>query len=483
MLFNSYTFLIFLAVVLPVSRMLSNWTLRKAFLLSVSYLFYAAWNPPFVLLLWFSTGVDWYLARAIHRACEPHRRKGLLIASLLINLGLLGYFKYGGFLLDNFTALLHGLGIAYQPPPFSVILPVGISFYTFQTLSYTIDIYRGKFAPWPSFLDYALYVSFFPQLVAGPIVRAHDFLPQCVEPKVGSARQIGWGLSLLVLGLFYKVVIADRIMSAVVESIFDAAAQPSFAEAWTGTLAFAIQIYADFSGYSLCAIGVGLCFGFVLPDNFRFPLAAVGFADYWRRWHITLSTWLTSYVYIPLGGNRSGRFNTYRNIVITLLLGGLWHGASWLFVLWGGLHAFYMVVERLIQEQAWSRHRLWQTSFAQFGLALLTFFLGCFTRVFFRAANLDRALTTIKAMVGVGGVDGAWALGPVGFGLARRDYAMVLGLTAAFLLFEWSMRDRSFEALAAQMPWWMRAAILAVLLYAVWTMLPGEDRAYIYFQF
>ncbi|RIK55790.1 MAG: membrane-bound O-acyltransferase family protein [Chloroflexi bacterium] len=477
MLFNSYTFLIFLAVVLPVSRVLSNWTARKGFLVAVSYLFYAAWNPPFVLLLWFSTVVDWYLARAIYHAAHPGRRKGLLGVSLLINLGLLGYFKYGGFLLDNFTALMHGLGVVYQPPPFSIILPVGISFYTFQTLSYTIDIYRGKFAPWHSFLDYALYVSFFPQLVAGPIVRAHDFLPQCVEPKLGSARQVGWGLSLLVLGLFYKVVIADRIMAEVVEAVYDAAALPNFAEAWTGTLAFAIQIYADFAGYSLCAIGVGLCFGFVLPDNFRFPLAAVGFADFWRRWHITLSTWLGSYLYIPLGGNRKGTLNTYRNLVITMLLGGLWHGASWLFVLWGGLHAFYLVVERLIQGQAWARHRLWQVPPVQFGLALLTFTLGCFTRVFFRAPHLERALTTLKMMLGAG-----WHMQP-GIEIARRDYLMVLALLAAFLLFEWYMRDKSYEWLAAQMPWWARSAIMAVLLFAVVISLPKGDHAFIYFQF
>ena len=245
---------------------------------------------------------------------------------------MLGFFKYGGFLLANFRRGLALLGVDYVPPEMDIFLPIGISFYTFQTLSYTIDVYRGHTRPWPSFLDFAMFVTFFPQLVAGPIVRAAEFLPQCVTPKRANAHQLGWGASLLVLGIFEKVVLADGVMAPVVDTVYGSVREAGFFSAWVGTLAFGSQIFFDFAGYSTCAIGAGLSLGFVLPDNFRFPYAAVGISDFWTRWHISLSSWLRDYLYIPLGGNRQGLVRTQANLMVTMLLGGLWHGAAWRFV-------------------------------------------------------------------------------------------------------------------------------------------------------
>jgi len=289
-----------------------------------------------VFLLWLSTVVDWFAARWMYNARTKVLRIVFLVLSLCVNLGLLGFFKYGNFLLDNFILCTDFLGIHFQPARPDIILPVGISFYTFQTLSYTLDIYRRKIRPWHSFLDYALYVTFFPQLVAGPIVRAVEFLPQCIRPRRANRSQLSWGLSLLVIGLFEKVVIADGFLAPIVEAVYDSPLKPNFISAWGATVAFAGQIFCDFAGYSTCAIGVAMCLGFSLPDNFRFPYAAVGFSDFWRRWHISLSTWLRDNLYIPLGGNLGGQVRTYANLMITMLIGGLWHGASWTFVVWGG---------------------------------------------------------------------------------------------------------------------------------------------------
>ena len=273
----------------------------------------------------------------------------MLVASLAVNLGLLGFFKYRVFFLENFVALLNSVGVDFHPARPSIILPVGISFYTFQTLSYTLDIYMGKMKPARSFLDYALFVTFFPQLVAGPIVRAAHFLPQCEDARRTTLSQLGWGLSLILFGLFQKSVIADGLMAPVVERVYDSGEVLSFGAGWVGTLAFAMQIFCDFSGYSTCAIGTAMCLGFWLPVNFRSPYAAIGFSDFWRRWHVSLSSWLRDYLYIPLGGNRKGTARTYVNLMITMLLGGLWHGASWNFVIWGGLHGVYLIVERLLK--------------------------------------------------------------------------------------------------------------------------------------
>jgi alginate O-acetyltransferase complex protein AlgI len=301
-----------LAVVLFLHHLPFPWQVKKWNLWIASYIFYAAWNPPFVVLLWISTVVDWFAGSWIYRTQKPSFKRALLFLSLGANLGLLGYFKYGEFLLENFIGFLSVFHIDFQPAAPDVVLPVGISFYTFQSISYSFDIYREKIRPWKRFSDFALFVTFFPQLVAGPIVRAADFLPQTVD----------WGLSLIAIGLFEKIILADDILAPVADNVF---AQPLSAgqmDTWIGTLAFSGQIFFDFSGYSICAIGTAMCLGFVLPDNFHFPYAAVGFSDFWRRWHRSLSTWLRDYLYISLGGNRKGSARTHLNLMLTMLIGG-----------------------------------------------------------------------------------------------------------------------------------------------------------------
>jgi len=472
MFFNSLTFVVFFAVVLGLYLPpLLSWRAKKTLLLVASYLFYAAWNPPFVLLIVLSTVVDFFVARWLARA--QRGRGWLLLASLVVNLGLLAFFKYGTFALDNFTLVVHSLGIPYQPAAPDIILPVGISFYTFQTLSYTIDVYRKQLEPRASFLDFALFVTFFPQLVAGPIVRAADFLPQLDAPRGVDRSQLGWGLSLMVLGLWEKEALADGILGGVVNQVYGDAAAASFVEAWMGTFAFSGQIFFDFAGYSTCAIGAAMCLGFVLPDNFRFPYAAVGFSDFWRRWHISLSSWLRDYLYISMGGNRKGRLRTYANLMNTMLLGGLWHGASWQFVVWGFLHGLYLMVERGIQ--VFTKGKPWARAWpVKLLTALATYVFVCIAWVFFRATTFTDAWEILTAMFGIG--TGA------GVGVGAFQLAAAGAVTALLLLGHHLLRDTTVEAVAARVPWWGRGLILAGMLAGIF-LSPGERLAFIYFQF
>lgn len=474
MLFNSISFLQFFLAVLALHALPLPWGWKKFNLLAASYLFYAAWNPPFVVLIWISTLVDWFVVRAMARTSATSRRRALLFVSLGCNLGLLAFFKYGGFALDNFVAMVNAAGIQYQPAAPNIILPVGISFYTFQTLSYTLDVYRGQGRPWKSFLDFALYVTFFPQLVAGPIVRAVDFLPQCIAPHRPDRKQLSWGLSLLTLGLFQKVVVADGLLAPIADRVYADALHMGTIDAWIGTLAFSGQIFCDFAGYSTCAIGVALCLGFRIQDNFRFPYASIGFSDFWRRWHISLSSWLRDYLYISLGGNRTGRARTQLNLMITMLLGGLWHGAAWTFVVWGGLHGMYLVLERKLREWA-PPSPLWGLLPVRIGLALATYACVCLTWVFFRAQDFPSAGSLVASMFG-------WQPQTVYRMVSANDIALVLGVTAVMLAVHWVLRETTVEAAAARLPWWLRGAALAAMLTAVFTM-AGDDRAFIYFQF
>ena len=493
MQFNSLLFCLFFGAVLLLHYVPKlPWTARKGVLLLVSYLFYAAAHPPFVALLWLSTIVDWFAAKGMHRSASLAGRRGWLAASLACNLGMLFYFKYGEFLLENFTAAVHAVGwTGYEPPDVDILLPVGISFFTFQTLSYTIDVYRRNAEPWGSFLDFALYVSFFPQLVAGPIVRATDFLPQLEQPRAADGPRFGWGLSLLVIGLFEKVVVADGLLAPTVETVFGtpgsaagalaAAAEAglpaggyTFTSAWVGTLAFAGQIFCDFAGYSTCAIGVAMCLGFALPDNFRFPYAAVGFSDFWRRWHISLSTWLRDYLYIPLGGNRGGRAFLYRNLMLTMLLGGLWHGAAWTFLAWGGLHGALLIAERGLRALPSAKWGVWKRWYGELPLIAATFLAVCVTWVFFRAESFPQAWAVLEALAGAGG-----------FGkgeLLTRDIGFTAVGVGGILLTHYLMRNTTVEDAAAKVPWWLLSVVLAGMLVLV-ALTPAEDRAFIYFQF
>jgi alginate O-acetyltransferase complex protein AlgI len=472
-LFNSLTFIVFFAIVLALHYAPFSWTTKKFNLLIASYLFYAAWNPPFVILVWLSTVVDWHVANRLHLEERQARRRFLLLISVLVNLGLLGYFKYGEFMLQNFQVLMAAIGVDYQPPEWSIVLPVGISFYTFQTMAYSLDVYLRRAAPAKSFLDFSLFVTFFPQLVAGPIVRPTHLIPQFKLPRVASRDQLRWGLALITLGLFSKIVIADGMLSPAADDVFGAGEMLHPLDAWLGTLAFSGQIFCDFAGYSTTAIGVALCLGFSLPDNFRFPYAAIGFSDFWRRWHISLSTWLRDYLYIPLGGNRKGNLRTYANLMTTMLLGGLWHGASWTFVVWGGLHGAYLAAERWLVARLGGQ-AIWNRWFARLGLALLTYFLVNLTWVFFRAQDFATAWRMTDTMLTFE-MDGKKVL-------TSAAIVEVVGVIAGMLAVHWFMRNRRLDQVASNTPNWLLGLLWGGMLWLI-TITQGGSDAFIYFQF
>ena len=359
MLFNSIDFLIFFTLVLIGIYLIKIKKFQHIFLLVASYFFFYYSNNYLILLLIYSTIIDFYLGKAIYNTTSIQKKKILLIASLAGNLGLLGFYKYSDFAILQFNILGNSIDLAHEIPLLNIALPVGISFYTFQTISYTVDIYRKKLEPSDSFWEFALFVSFFPQLVAGPIVRASEFLPQLREKienihfknnlkqiVIGNSN-LKLGITMMALGFFKKMFFADNI-APLVNQIF---IQPVGSDSFTiilGAIAFGIQIYGDFSGYSDIAIGAALILGFKLPMNFNKPYFATSPSDFWRRWHISLSSWLRDYLYIPLGGSKKSHVQTYANLATVMFLGGLWHGASWNFVIWGLLHGGYLAIHRLI---------------------------------------------------------------------------------------------------------------------------------------
>ena len=351
MSFNSTPFAVFLfCVFFAYWAMARTSTLRKVFLLVASCLFYMSWDARFLVLILASTVLDFVCGREIHGSASASRRRFWLAASLLGNLGLLGFFKYFNFFAETWIDLLRGLGLSQAAgwEHWNIVLPVGISFYTFQTLSYTIDIYRRELEPVGSLLDFALFVSFFPQLVAGPIVRARDFLPQLAQPARWDAERAGRGLFLILCGLIKKVGLADVIGHELVVPVFDEPAAYAPLEIAVGVWAALFQFYLDFSAYSDIAIGSAALLGFVLPLNFDRPFMAQSISEFWRRWHITMSTWFRDYVFFSLGGTRTHALGRFRNIMIALLLTGLWHGAAWNYVIWGGFHGLLTWIGTLL---------------------------------------------------------------------------------------------------------------------------------------
>jgi len=496
MLFNSYTFVVFFIAILILHNLPFSWKVKKINLLLASYVFYAAWNPPFILLLWLATVVDFFVGRALYREENIAKKRMLLVISLIGNLGMLIFFKYGGFLLENFTALVNALGIDYHPAKPNIILPAGISFYTFTTLCYTIDMYKRRSKPVKSMLDFSLFVTFFPHLVAGPIVRPPQLVPQFETPRTASQKQLLEGLMLLSLGLFMKVVLADSMLSASADTVFNSNGKLLSLDAWTGVLAFSGQIFFDFAGYSTCAVGAALCLGFVLPQNFLYPYAAIGFTDFWRRWHMTLSAWLRDYLYIPLGGNRKGKFRTYINLMLTMLLGGLWHGANWTFVVWGGLHGFYLWVEKFFKDRGVRNRGMTLVKTGEtapvmvkasmvpditanktvknFFLALLTFFLINVTWVFFRSSTFTQSWELLKSMFGQA---------PDGVALLSTLAIIKVGvIITCMVIAHWLMRNTRVLNVVAKLPWWLTAIIWSVILLLI-IISQESSSSFIYFQF
>jgi alginate O-acetyltransferase complex protein AlgI len=473
MLFNSLTFVVFYVVVTTIYWSLSGWNLRKNLLVVASYIFYGAWNPPFAALLFSTTAMDFWLGRQIAKAQGQSAKKRWLVASVCMNLSMLGFFKYGNFLLQNFQWLVARIGIIYQPPHLDILLPVGISFYTFHSLSYTLDIYRGVLKPTRSLRDFILAVSFFPQLVAGPIVRAGDFLPQLLHPPRLKANQFLWGLALMTLGLFEKIVLADTLLSGSADRVFGYAGPLVALDSWAGVLAFAGQIFCDFAGYSLTAIGAALTLGFHLKDNFRFPYAAIGFSDFWRRWHISLSTFLRDYLYIPLGGNQVAALRAAANLVIVMFLGGLWHGAAWTFVVWGLLHGSYLVVERVLR--IFFEQKPWAATLPVRLLAgFATYVSVCIAWVFFRASDFTIASRMLTGMFG-GHPTGDMIL-------TTRELLQIGLVTAGLISVHCAMREEAFETTVMRLPAWAVTALWSVMAVAI-IFTQGSSNAFIYFQF
>ena len=467
MQFDSFSFVLFFICVLVLFQLAPNWKLQKTVLLLGSYLFYAAWSPPLVVLIWISTVTDFVVALDLCAAEKPGRRRLLLLVSLLVNLGLLSYFKYAEFLLDSFAALIGNFGVIYVAPDFDIILPIGISFYTFQTLSYTIDVYRKRIEATDNLLDFSLFVTFFPQLVAGPIMRAASLLPQFQIPRKLKRANLVLGLSLIAWGLFQKTVLADSLYSPLVDQYFAEPIAHGAASAWLAVFSFSMQIYFDFSGYSLCAVGAAIAFGFALMDNFNAPYAACGFSDFWRRWHISLSQWLRDYLYISLGGSKSGSLKTLRNLCITMLLGGLWHGASWNFVLWGLLHGLLLATEALLRNLPIKRP-------PDFVLVLLTFVVVSLCWIPFRSADISVTVEIVKAMT-------VPAQG-IAESLTLQQLVAAFGIVAVVVYHYWR-RHLSLDDLLRKVPPAIQAGLLAIAIAAIALTATGDSHAFIYFQF
>jgi len=392
MLFHSLEYILFLLVV-----MAGFWALRRVdlarilFVFLASCRFYMAWNAKYIVLILFSTVLDYTVARLIHGAKTQRTRKALLAVSVVGDLSVLGTFKYFNFFASAVHDTFLSVGLHVPEPYLDVLLPVGISFYTFQTLSYTIDVYRGVIEPEKRFLNYAFFLTFFPQLVAGPIVRARDFLPQLLRRPTVNSDMVGEGLFLILRGLVKKVAIADFLAVNLVDRVFDNPAAFTSTEVLIGLYAYTMQIYCDFSGYTDVARGSGRLMGFRLPENFDRPYRATSPAEFWRRWHMTLSSWLRDYVYFPLGGSRRSPFRSYWNLWLTLFLIGMWHGAGWTFMVYGTVHGLAMVVHRYFYKRSGRTKQTVDPAWMTVLKIAATFHFCVFTRILFRSSDMGAA--------------------------------------------------------------------------------------------
>jgi D-alanyl-lipoteichoic acid acyltransferase DltB (MBOAT superfamily) len=452
-LFNTLAYAQFFAIAFVVSWLLSRWgRLRLLFLLGASYAFYAHWDYRFLPLIWASSTADYLLARRIHVAKTQGQRKRWLIGTVVLNLGVLGFFKYFDFGLDSARLAATALGLDVPDVALSVALPVGISFFTFESMSYVIDVYRRQLEPHKNYFEYLTFVAFFPHLVAGPIVRPRDLLPQLAAKPKWNPKEGSEGLFSIALGLCKKVIVGDYLALNLVDRVFDAPLMYSALETYAAVVGYALQIYCDFSGYTDIAIGSALLLGVRFPLNFDSPYKARSIVEFWRRWHISLSTWLRDYLYVPLGGNRKGPARTYLNLLITMVLGGLWHGAAWTFVAWGALHGAALALNKWWSESLAPRlfGERKPSPLAKLALGLLTFHFVCGAWIFFRAASFDQArlvfsrlgtLTTYHPNLSPS-VLGILALGIVGhlvpdawFSRLRERFVSAPGLAQGLVLF------------------------------------------------
>lgn len=522
MIFNSIAFLVFISVFLPLYFALKG-RARLLLCLAGSYFFYGWWDWRFLSLIVISTLIDYTVGLRLTNTVDEFKRKRLLLVSMIMNLGFLGFFKYFNFFVDSFEAMALSMGIQPGFNTLNIILPVGISFYTFQSMSYTIDVYYRKIKIEPDFIRFATFISFFPQLVAGPIVRASDFLPQFQKDRQFEWDRFTSGLGQILWGFFKKVAVADSL-ALFVDQCFDSPGSFSSMHLTIGVIFYSFQIYCDFSGYSDIAIGLARIMGFDFPDNFRTPYFSKNFSEFWTRWHISLSSWLRDYLYIPLGGNRGGSIGsyffillfmilvsvmtgwwwvialnvgiiaygyfymkgserhrvvvfTYMNLMVTMLLGGLWHGASWAFVFWGFLHGSYLVVQRLIGPYFGKALDAVRTpKFAKDGINMaLVYFFTCLAWVYFRSPDFSIATDVINGIASLEGFS---------FGTVINKFVALKGfmLIGMLLLVEIADFRYDFSQLIIKKPVF-RVVSFATILWLIAFFGTFGSSAFIYFQF
>ena len=484
MLFNSIEFAIFLPVVFAIYWFLlnKNLKLQNLFIVFASYLFYGWWDWRFLFLIIFSTVIDYSVGLALVKTDNKQKRKFLLWLSIFVNLGLLGFFKYYNFFLENFVEAFSFFGNPIEVDTLSIVLPVGISFYTFQTLSYTIDIYKKKLKPTKDIIAFSAFVSFFPQLVAGPIERARNLLPQFYVKRKFNYNDAVDGLRQILWGLFKKVVIADGC-AQYANVIFNNSEDYTGSTLVLGALFFTFQIYGDFSGYSDIAIGTSRLFGFKLSKNFAFPYFSRNMAEFWRRWHISLSTWFRDYLYIPIGGSRGSNWNKIRNLLIIFIVSGFWHGANWTFIIWGALNAFYVIPLVLSNKnrnyiEIVAKGKNIPTT--KEGLAMFyTFCLFVFAWIFFRANNLDHAVNYISEIFST-------SIFTIPDYFGSGDAWKIVVLTFLFVVIEWIGREGEYAIEKIGLRWkpYLRYFFYYVILaFIVMYWLGGTGEQFIYFQF
>ena len=458
MLFHTWPFALFFIIVYPAYLVLKNTRLRVPWLLAISYFFYACFNPLYLILIAYSTLLDYAV---VMKMAKSTRRKMWLSISIVNNLGLLGFFKYGGFVTDNLNLLLSSLGIPYGLPAPGILLPIGISFYIFQSMSYTIDYYRGNIERETSLIRYATFVSLFPRLMMGPIERAKNLLPQLHKTPKVSIQDITDGLSLFVVGFFKKVALADY-MALYVDKVYDAPEQFQAPALVLATFLFSWQIYFDFSGYTDMARGVARMMGFRLMLNFNNPYLATGLGDFWSRWHISLSSWFKDYVYIPLGGNRKGKFNTYRNMFLTMVISGLWHGAAWTFVIWGALHGLGRFCTRELEKTSFYKERV-----PKVAKQLLVFVFVSFAWIFFRAETISDAWVIVTRIFSSG---------------LANPYCPLLALALIFAVWLYQFAYESKLRWVLELRY-VRVGIVLLLVFYLAFFAPASEKGFIYLQF
>lgn len=480
MLFNSLQFSLFFLVVVTIYFSLPH-RFRWILLLASSYYFYMCWKPEYVILIMCSTLIDYFAARRMSLHSKQKRRRKYLALSLVCNLGILFFYKYFNFLSDSVTGALQVVNIYYDAPVFQVLLPVGISFYTFQTLSYTIDVYKGRIPAERHLGVYALYVSFWPQLVAGPIERTKHLLPQFRQHHEFDYARVTSGLRLMLWGLFKKVVIADQL-AVYVNRVYNHVDSFQGAPLLVATFFFAIQIYCDFSGYTDMARGAAKVMGYDLMENFRRPYFAKSIREFWQRWHISLSTWFRDYVYIPLGGSRQVKWRWYYNLLITFLLSGLWHGANWTFVIWGALHGCFIVIENMtgsFQNRVAAYVCVDKNSFTNRTIRItITMTMLCFAWIFFRANSFTDACYVIRNMFLPTSPDSAISI------VGLSSFLRLLLLLSILFAVDLMERKHSLQEILPRLPLLVRWGVYLTFLWAVIIAgIFGVQQEFIYFQF